>query len=117
MQRVRWILGVLLAATCLLALAATTPACPFCSVQGTTLTGEVNTAMMVLYGKLHDPDEKNETTQLDVEEVIKDHPTRGKAKTIVISKYIDLSQSGPKDRHLVFCDIFKGKIDPYRGMA
>ena len=80
MQRMRWILGVLLATSCLLALAATTPACPFCSVQGTTLTGEVNTATMVLYGKMRNADEKNETTDIDIEDIIKDHAVRGKAK-------------------------------------
>ncbi len=116
-RRVRWILGVFATAACLLGLAATSPACPFCNAQGTTLIGEVNTATMVLFGKLHGADEKNETTLLDVEQVIKDHPSRGKAKTLTLSRYVDLSLTGDKDRFLVFCDIFKGKVDPYRGMA
>jgi hypothetical protein len=113
----RWVLGVVVAAACLLGLAATSPACPFCNAQGTTLIGEVNTATMVLYGKLHNADEKNETVQLDVEDVIKDHAARGKAKSLTLSRYVDLSLTGDKDRFLVFCDVFKGKIDPYRGMA
>lgn len=92
-------------------------ACPFCTMQGQTLTGEVGTASMVLFGKLSNASEKNETVDIEIESVIKDHPARGKAKKLTLSRYVDLSLTGDKDRFLVFCDIFKGKIDPYRGMA
>lgn len=117
MRRARWYFGGLLVAACWLALATVSPACPFCTMQGTTLTGEVNTAVLVLYGKLHTADEKDETVQIDIEEVIKDHPMRNKAKKLTLSRYVDLSLTTDKERYLVFCDIFKGKIDPYRGMV
>src|SRR5262249_25020648 len=92
-------------------------ACPFCTMQGQTLTGEVGTASMVLFGKLSNASEKDETVDIAIEEVIKDHSSRGKAKKVTLSRFVDLSLAGDKDRFLVFCDIFKGKIDPYRGMA
>jgi len=99
-----------------LGLALTSPACPFCTMQGQTLTGEVNTAAMVLYGKLTNAKVKEETTDIDIEVVVKDHPARGKATKLTLSREIDLTGAGDKDRYLIFCDIFKGKIDPYRGM-
>jgi hypothetical protein len=86
-------------------------------MQGQTLTGEVNTASMVLFGKLVNANEKNETVDIEIETVIKDNPIRGKAKKLTLSRFVDLSLTGDKDRFLVFCDLFKGKIDPYRGMA
>jgi len=92
-------------------------ACPFCTMQGQTLTGEITQATMVLYGKLSNADEKKETTDIDIEVVIKDNPARGSAKKLTLKRYIDLSLTTEKDRFLVFCDIFKGNIDPYRGMA
>jgi hypothetical protein len=72
---------------------------------------------MVLFGKLSNANEKAETVDIDVELVIKDNPARGKANKLTLSRYVDLSLTADKDRFLVFCDIFKGKIDPYRGMA
>ncbi len=50
-------------------------ACPFCGMQGPTLTGEVDQAKMVLYGTLANPDLKanngDGATDLVVEAVIK----------------------------------------------
>ena len=51
---------------------STSPACPFCTMQGKTLTGEVADASMVLYGKLDKADEKAETTDIEIETIIKD---------------------------------------------
>lgn len=117
MRLQRWIIGGLLVTAVLLSVPLSSPACPFCTSQGQTLTDEIKTASMVLYGKLSNASEKNETVDIAVEEVIKDHPTLGKQKKLTLSRYVDLSLTGDKDRFLVFCDIFKGKIDPYRGMA
>ncbi|MFM7114603.1 MAG: hypothetical protein ACKO26_25985, partial [Planctomycetota bacterium] len=69
------VLGVFLTALPLLA-------CPFCSMQGQTLTGEVQTVGMVLFGTLKNAKLKSGgdgiegTTELHVEEVIKDHEIR-----------------------------------------
>src|SRR5207248_5971737 len=69
--RCRWLLLLACLACALLAVPAF--ACPFCTMQGKTLTGEVDQASMVLYGKLTNPNLKNETTDLVIESVIKDH--------------------------------------------
>lgn len=110
--------------------AAVAAACPFCTMQGQTLTDEVGQASMVLYGTLQNPrpagnDLGEGTTELVVEAVIKDHPIlndKTKVKTVDGKKIVTLSRYVPTDRDnkykfIVFCDVFKGQIDPYRGVA
>jgi hypothetical protein len=95
-------------------------ACPFCTMQGKTLTQEVEQATLVLYGKLTSASEKDETTVMEVEQVVKDDASRDKTrKTVTLARYIDpdLPGGGDKYRYLVFCDLFKGKLDPYRGLV
>jgi hypothetical protein len=99
--------------------------CPFCSMQGQTLTGEVAQAGAVVYGTLANPNETANngegTTDLIIDTVIK-NDRKGKKddfltgqKQITLSRYIPLGDG--KYRYLVYCDIFKGKIDPYRVLA
>jgi hypothetical protein len=109
----------LAAALALALLAAPSGACPFCSMQGQTLTGEVSQASMVLFGKLTNGKEQANgegTTDLQVEFVVKDHDIRAGKKTVTLERYIDTGAAGDV-RYLVFCDVFKNKIDPYRGIA
>jgi hypothetical protein len=116
-RMIRNSLPPLAAAAALMALASVSPACPFCTMQGKTLTGEVADARMVLYGKLANANEKAETTEIQIETVIKDNPVRAKRTRLTLSRWVDLSLTGEKDRFVVFCDLFRGKIDPYRGLA
>jgi len=110
-------LGLLLLAALWLT-AQTGSACPFCDPQaGKTFTTETADATMVLFGKLTNANEKAETTDIEIDTVIKDDPTRGKKDRLTMHRYVDLSLTTPKDRYLVFCEIYKGKIEPYRGMA
>jgi hypothetical protein len=105
------------AVAALLGLASMSPACPFCTMQGKTLTTEVADASMVLYGKLVKANEKAETTDIEIEAVIKDNAIRGKKTRLTLSRFIDLTLTADKDRFVVFCDLFRGKIDPFRGLA
>jgi hypothetical protein len=95
-------------------LAVPSSACPFCTQQGQTLTGEVGQATMVLLGKLTDADEKANNgegaTTLIIEQIVKDNDWRAKRMKLVLPRYVP--QEG---RYLVFCDVFKDKLDPYRG--
>jgi hypothetical protein len=97
-------------------------ACPFCNMQGQTLTTEIGQASMVLYGTLENakPDANagfNEgTTDLAIEIVVKDHEVRAAKKVITLNRYVP-PIGDAKYKFLVFCDVFKGKVDPYRGMA
>jgi hypothetical protein len=93
------------------------PACPFCSMQGQTLTGEVAQASMVLYGTLTNAKEDGDgSTDLVIDAVVKDNPILANRKTITLARYVSQPTDG-KYKFLVFCDVFKGKIDPYRGVA
>ncbi len=104
------------------AVAGTAAACPFCSMQGQTLTNEVGQASMVLYGTLQNgvPDPNgggaDGTTDLAIEAVIKDNEVLGGKKVITLNRFVQTDPQS-KDKFLVFCDVFKGKVDPYRGMA
>ena len=95
-------------------------ACPFCSMQGQTLTDEVKQAAMVLYGKLEnaklDPNGGfgGGTTELTIDTVVKKHEILGDKKMIVLPKYVPTDNKDSK--FLVFCDVFQGKVDPYRGV-
>jgi len=109
--------GVVLAGS----LAPAANACPFCSMQGETLTNQVGQASMVLYGTLQNAklggggDLGDGTTDLLIENVVKDHEARKGNKVITLTRYIDVGKDS-KYKFLVFCDIFKDKIDPYRGL-
>jgi hypothetical protein len=100
-------------------------ACPFCAMQGKTLTGEVKEASLVVYGTIKnakaDPmgDGIDGTADLVIEAVIKrpqkkEEDVLGDRKTLTINRNLTLTENY---KFLVFCDVFKGKIDPYRGVS
>jgi hypothetical protein len=104
----------------LTALAVPVSACPFCGGQGKTLTGEVGEASLVVYGALEnarqDPNSETGqgTTDLKIEEIVKDHEVRGGKMVITLPRY--LPSQDKNERYLIFCGVFKGKVDPYRGI-
>lgn len=93
-------------------------ACPFCTMQGQTLTGDVNQASMVLFGSLKNAKlggDGQGTTELHIDAVVKKHEILGDKKIIILPRYVPTDKE--KDaKFLIFCDVFKGKIDPYRGV-
>src|SRR6266480_1730369 len=101
---------------------AVASACPFCNSNGTTLTGEAAQASMILYGTLSNAqllpggDFGQGTTDLTVELVVKDNAILGGRKVITLPRYVPADKDNPV-KYLVFCDVFQGKIDPYRGIA
>jgi hypothetical protein len=99
-------------------LPSSTAACPFCSPAGQTLTREVDQASMVLFGtlvnaKLNADAFDQGTTDLQVEAVIKKNDILGDKKVVTLPRYVP---SDKDTKFLLFCDVFKGKIDPYRGI-
>jgi hypothetical protein len=89
-------------------------------MQGQTLTGEVGQATMVLYGTLTNATENPETgegtTDLIVETAVKAPKEFDGSKTVHLARFIPPPKED-KYRYLVFCDLFKGKVDPYRVLA
>lgn len=94
--------------------------CPFCSMQGQTLTGEVSQATLVLFGTLSNADGQatkeypDGKTTLTIESIIKKSPALTNEKELILPRY--LNDAG-KYKYLVFIDVFKNKLDPYRGVA
>jgi hypothetical protein len=100
------------------AAAARVAACPFCTMQGQTLTGEVKQASMVLFGTLTNQKlDKNDfgggSADLVIETALKKDPILGDKKVLTLPRYIPEDK---KYKYLIFCDVFQGKIDPYRGI-
>jgi len=107
------------AATLLVATVAAS-ACPFCPSSRATLTQEAAQATLILFGTPTNPKFDpagafQGTTDLEIESVIKDHPFVAGKKVITINRYIPVDKENPR-KYLVFCDVFKDKLDPYLGM-
>src|SRR5262249_40186653 len=74
---------------------------------------------MVLYGTIvsSKPDLNDSgtgTSDLQIETVLKDNEILGDRKLITLPRYIPITEKNPK--FVIFCDVFKGKIDPLRGI-
>src|SRR5262249_37416040 len=100
--------------------AAVVSACPFCTMQGQTLTQEVDQPSMVLYGTLQNAKPEpngfgDGTTDLAIEAVIKRNDILGDQKVITLNRYVPVDKE-KKYKFVIFCDVYKGKIDPYRGI-
>jgi hypothetical protein len=98
---------------------STARACPFCSAEGKTLTADAGEASLILFGKLSnarlDPkDAYAGQTDLEIEMVVKSHAILAGRKKITLPRYLPPE---PDYKFLVFCDVYKGQIDPYRGEA
>jgi hypothetical protein len=112
---------VLIGLVCGAGMIPSAQSCPFCSMQGQTLMGDVNQAAMVLFGtfqnaKLNPGGDGTEgSTELHIEAVLKKHEILGDKKVLVLQRYVPTDKNS-KTKFLVFCDVFKGKIDPYRGV-
>jgi hypothetical protein len=115
----------LLALACL-SLPSPAPACPFCVDQkGPTLVGEFNQASLVLLGSFTDyrpaPGDDGGTTDFVVEKVLKDHPVlkdAGIFRVVGGKRRTTFQRAVPntKSKFLVFCDVYKGRLDPYKGV-
>src|SRR2546426_10231696 len=91
-------------------ISAPAPACPFCSMQGQTLTGEVNQASMVLFGTLANAKLNAEgfdqgSTDLQIEAVIKKNDILADKKVVTLPRYVPSDKTNSK--FLIFCDVFK----------
>jgi hypothetical protein len=58
----------------------------------------------------------NGTTQLTISAVLKTHPVLDGRKVVTIPRYIGTDDTTKAVPYLIFADVFKGQIDPYRGV-
>ena len=91
-------------------------ACPFCSEErGPTLVGEFDKAQLVILGHFVNPriapGTDREESDFIIEKVMKaDNSLKGKTK-LVLPKHIQ-----SKSQFLLYGEVYKGQIDPYRGV-
>ncbi len=89
-------------------------ACPFCSVQGQTLSGEVNQADFIVAGELKNPkrdatDITKGSTELHITDTVKSHPYLAGKKILMLPRYVDIAAG--ETRYLVFCSVYANNID------
>ncbi|HEY1378877.1 MAG TPA: hypothetical protein VGF55_18900 [Gemmataceae bacterium] len=100
-------------------------ACSLCDSKANTptLREDATTARLVLFGTLSNPrlnasapgaSPDGAATDLAVERVIKSDPILGGRKMLTLPRYVPVDPKAPP-RFLVFCDVSRGKLDPYRG--
>lgn len=116
--RVRFLILILLAAVAWVWWTAPGESCPFCAEErGPTLIGDFNQAAMVLVGQFTNPrigsgGIEEGKTDFAIDLVLKAHEVVKDKKTITLPRYVNQLKS----KFIVFCDVYKGQIDPYRGI-
>lgn len=101
--------GWLLTLTAFLAFVAPARACPFCSTQGQTLSGEVSQADFIVLGTMTNAkrdlnDLSKGTTELTIDTVVKPHPYLAGKTHLTIPRFIDAPTD--KSKFLVFCSLY-----------
>lgn len=99
-----------------LANGAATLACPFCSVQGQTLAGEVAQADLIVLGTLKNARRDNNdlskgTTELHVDSIVKDHPYASGKKMLLLPRYVQVDPSNPNAKIMVFLNLYSTTSD------
>lgn len=117
----RWIILPLLLMGLLFAVSGTAPACSLCGAglrQAPTFRKEagMETARIILVGAAENPQLANRTTDLRITDVLRSDPALKDKKVITVKQYLPVSDPKNPPRYLVFCDIYKGEFDPFRGV-
>jgi hypothetical protein len=107
----------------LLLAAGAARACSLCGAnlqQSLTFRQEAAqpTARIIFIGTAEKSELKSDgkgTTDLAVNEVLRSDPFLGDRKTVTLERYLPVDRKNPQ-RFLVFCDVFKDRLDPFRGV-
>src|SRR5580700_1722836 len=90
-------------------------AMPYCMSEPPTIRQQVGDADLIVCGTLSDANMTGDgTTELKVEAVLKDGGFLKGRKAISLPRYGRFDPNKP-NKYIVFCQVFKGTIDPYRG--
>jgi hypothetical protein len=113
----RWILSL---GALLLIVPTPAQSCSLCGAslrQAPTFREEaaLETARIVFIGTAENSDATAGTTDLRISELLLSDPALGDTKIVKLSRWLPVDRKNPT-RFLVFCDIFKGKFDPFRGV-
>jgi hypothetical protein len=75
----------------------------------------LETARAIFIGTAEKSDAGNGTTDLRINDVLRSDPILKDKKVVKLNRYLPVDRKDPP-RYLVFCDVFKGKLDPFRGV-
>jgi hypothetical protein len=114
----RFALGLIAAALAATLVPAPAPACPFCiDERGKTLVDDYLDSSLVIFGSFTNPKLDatggidSGTTDFVIEKALKSHDVIKGKKLVTLPKYVPASKS----KWILFCDVYKGDINPYRG--
>lgn len=95
-------------------------ACSLCGSlrQAPTFRQEaaLDTARVIIVGTAENPQLNKRTTDLRIAEVLRSDPALKDEKIIRVEQYLPVSDPKNPPRYLVFCDFYKDKFDPFRGV-
>jgi hypothetical protein len=119
----RWTITGLLALVLLVTVPCPAPSCSLCGLnlqQAPTFRQEAaqSSARMILYGTFTESTPgtgSNGTTKMRIETVLRSDPWLKDKKDIVLPRYQPVDKDNPP-KYLVFADLYKDKLDPYRGV-
>lgn len=111
----------------LLGLMSATPPARACSLcegggfQSPTFRQEAALPMarLILHGTIANPRTGgglNGQTDFHIKTVLRDHPAIKGKSTLVLSRYLPISDPDRPPQYILFCDVDGAKIDPYRGV-
>lgn len=111
--------AALVSLTALLGVAVPGLACPFCTQEkGPTMAGDFERASLVIYGRFTEQRLSNDTLEgyesdFAIERVLKPHAILKGRSAITLPRRKPPTED--RTKFVLFCDVYKGKIDPYRG--
>ena len=118
----RWTMVTLSLGGLLLAVPGAARSCSLCGAslrQAPTFRQEaaLDTARVIVIGTAENPQLNGTTgtTDLRINEVLRSDPALEGKKVIRVKRYLRVSDPKNPPRFLVFCDVFKGEFDPFRG--
>jgi hypothetical protein len=93
-------------------------ACGFIeSAPGTpTFRQDIALSKSVLYGTLKEQQEATNSTGFVIDEILKSDPTVEGRRALRLPSFIPIKDPEHPPHFLVFCDCYKGEIDPFRGV-
>jgi hypothetical protein len=116
----RWKVLPMLGLGLLLAAPRPSEACSICGAamrQAPTIRQEaaLPTTRILVVGTVHDDARRAAASELHVTHVLRDDPFLAGKKVIPLNNFVPSNEKNPP-RFLVFCDVFKDKFDPFRGV-
>ena len=117
----RWMILPLPLVGLLLVVPGAAPACSLCGAalrQAPTFRQEaaLESARVILVGTAENPQFNSRTTDLRITNVFRSDPSLKDKKVITVKQFLPVSDPKNPPRYLVFCDIYKGQFDPFRGV-